>query len=340
MFLGGVFSGGDIQYVKRPVRILINSIGAFLLVKAYLRYYRCAALSVFIKHMYFVVLFHALIMIMQYMLPWFRDAVYLLTSPFGIVNVDNSIQTGKRILGLTYGLSSTSLIQMTGLFLYVYLYKTRQVSSNYYSIGLVVIVGSMFISGRSGIFLALILLPIYILWNRNNKIRLFLYSVLSLFCLYWAFAYLFPLYCDHALCNDSVRYTLWHMEELIGFFSGSSSKTVTHIIAELHFPSELSILLFGGVNTGIDSGYFKDIYTAGIGFMLLSIVVYSLPLMLALLSQRRDELLTMTVFVFLAAIIYHGKEVGFFVRGLWSIHVLLLLFVILMPKDHLKNSRI
>lgn len=326
--IGGIVADGDIQHLMRPIRVIVNSLGIFILVKMYLRYYEDHAIDVFIQHMFTAFVIHACIMLLQYASSDFRDFIYFFTNPWDIVNRDMSIISGTRILGLTYGLASSSVLQLTGILLFLYLQSTGQVESRSYWFGLILIFLSILISGRSGLFIALLLIPIYFLMKRKDMVRNITYFITLFISLYWLIIVFLPEFCDDNFCGESISVTLWHMEELFGIFLTGSSATISHLINELKLPSDLMTIFFGGAKTPIDSGYFKDIYFAGIGFLFLSIVVYTIPMILGLLSKSVDDFTRIVIFIFLAAIIFHFKEIGFFVRGLWTVHLSLLIFLL------------
>jgi hypothetical protein len=330
--ISGIVAGGDIQHLLRAVRIMINSLGIYILVLLYIRYYNGFAKDVFVYHIFICFIIHSVIMIFQYNSKIFLELSYFITNPYGIVNVDISISSGKRILGLTYGLASTSVLQLYGIFAYLYICDSRSKISLWTHVGALLILLSIILSGRSGILIGAILIPIYLIMQGSLSImRVCMYGlIIGLFI--WIVKDYLPIYCSTNYCSEYLRYRIWHLEELGDLLKGENSRTISHLSNKIVFPQNFLVWVIGGEDAGHDSGYIRDIFSGGIGFMILSLLIYLIPIALAILKMKLTKFIVLVNIIFISAIIFHAKEVCFFVRGFWTVHLAMIIFLIYCNK--------
>tara|TARA_B100001059_G_C17825173_1_gene580904 strand:+ start:164 stop:1228 length:1065 start_codon:yes stop_codon:yes gene_type:complete len=333
IFMVSGFFTADIQNLMRPFRIVLNSLAVYYLLVAYFYKYKNNASEVFLNHLFFVISFHSLIMILQYISPQFRELIYWFTNPYEIVNVDLSIYIGTRILGLTYGLATTSMINLVAVLIYIYLRSNNFRITHLHNICILLVVSSMFLCGRSGLALMLILVPIYFILQRKGFIKNIFYFLILLIITYYFFTFYLPLYCKNFNCSMAVFSQLYWLQELFSFAISGESKTISHVFKEISMPSELITYLIGGTSTGIDSGYIKNIYQSGIFFSIISIFIYCIPLFY-FRKIKKNPIILLSIIVMFSILIFQVKEMGFFVRGLWTIHLSFILLSILNLKTN------
>lgn len=150
---------GAIQVAIRPVRALIMFLGISIFIVMYARRFGAEFQDRLIYDVFLAIGLHAVIMIVQFLYPPFRDWLY----PYTFADQANEYNQRFRMAGLTNGGGAQlSLFQAAGILLWplVLSHQKGIVARTSTALIVVCILASLILSGRSGIVLALALLPV------------------------------------------------------------------------------------------------------------------------------------------------------------------------------------
>ena len=152
----------DPYYLLRGVRVLINFLGALALVALYERRFGLAAPAKLLIHTFIAISVSAVIILAEFTIPSFRASVYAVTQPS--IDADNLLY---RMAGLTGGAgASGSFLQFVGVLLGpgVWVHSRspwrKAATLTFVILNLVACI----LTGRTGIYFALLFIPICILW--------------------------------------------------------------------------------------------------------------------------------------------------------------------------------
>jgi len=331
-----VLNGAVDTYVAlRSIRAAINFLGGTALAWGYWRLYRQDALRVVCLHLFVVLTLHALLIVAMYINEYFRQWVYEVTSAHANVNLNMPFLLGYRITGLTYGLAQTSVVQMFGVLLVPVVWRHYCFSiahALFISAGMFVLITSIFLTGRSGLFLLVILLPIVlILGSRrmNLKRRGNLVRMISLIVVGGLFMTLLINVADY----ENVRYTLTQAEEVIRVFSDEEGTVTTNALSRMYFiPGDAVEFIFGSSNMGrggdyitSDVGYVLLMHAIGIFGVSIMLLPFAYGVYVVWKSRQRDNMIAAAILcIFIASVLLNFKEVALMTRNQWSVQSLLL----------------
>lgn len=199
-----------------------------------------------------------------------------------MINIGANYDASKNLYR-GFGFSSSSgaalsLIQSMAVFVvlvYSYFFKISPLLMLYYSIGLMSILISVILVGRTGLLMSVVLLLLLFLMNKGySKKEFFPLLFFALFIVAFAFNYLVSIVPE----GFSVDY---FMHWAFGFFMGQD-KTL-HAISSMPLP-EMSVQLFHGYGlvslindsnpSGNDSGFIQFLYAYGIPVFVVFYAVY------------------------------------------------------------------
>lgn len=355
VILGGA---ADPQIGLRSIRSMVNFLGAAALAKLYLDAYgREDLLQAVFVHVYIVLSVHALLIVLMYIFASLRDAVYSLVNSHDYVNLNTPFLLGLRVPGLTYGLSVTSTLQMFGLLLASSIFplvRGRGLLITLFWVSILLLLLSVLLTGRSGLLLALILLPLQWMIVRLRSVGASRPKKLAknyapfLLVLITVAAIGFSLK-DSALASRfgyNIR-TAREVAEVIR--TGGDTYAIVNLGGMYFLPDDPSVLLFGsgGLGRGAlgniesDIGYVLLIYASGIVGLLILMV----PLLYALLAvwysdQSPIKLRVAICMILLATFILNFKTLTLMTRNLWSVQALLIAAIFLQSAGHMRQPKL
>ncbi len=342
-----IYSANGAQMVLRSIRVFINFAGAISLVNLMRHFYRGDYLKYLVFFMYFSIVLHSAIVILMFYSDGIREFVYYLVNTRSIVNITSSFIHGFRVPGLTYALSQLSVLTMFAFLLSPIVKLLWQTTDNVKTVVLAssnfLVFISLFMTGRTGIILSIILLPIYWLMLYRSKlavikVKLVLFFCMGMICSLIALSALSEFNIKEFVKDfDNVYYAIEHSEEVIELFSNYGSTYSTRIIASMYFFPESDIhLLFGSAKSvSSDVGFVKSIYAIGlIGTLLMLVVPFYGVFKVFFLPREIKWLKSIILIVTAAILILNFKELSVMTRNIWSVHALLLVAVFLVAEDY------
>ncbi len=328
----------DTQIAMRSARALINYLGAAALTSFYYELAGKKFFSLLVRDIFFVLAVHALLMLAMYLDPEWRHHVYALTRAHSYVNLTSPFLDGLRISGLTYGLSQTSVLQMAGLFLFPSVFSgCNGIASRLLAVfSALLLVISVLISGRSGLMMLLLFVPLYIAATgihtalRVSSSRAFVMIFRHFFMVIMFVAAVFSL--DFLLPEKFSQYTLTQSGEVFSALT-LAGPTVANLSEMIVLPDSWLEFFVGSSNLGrgsldnipSDVGWIKTLFAIGVTGTLLMIVPYFIALRLSWNSFVSGNVTAIACFViFLSSVILNFKELALLTRNQWSVHALLI----------------
>lgn len=345
------FGAADTQVSLRAIRAMINYIGAAALVRLFVIYFRATAASIICVYLYGAIAVHAVVICLMFFSPALRSAIYNLTSAFNYVNQNAPILLGLRIPGLTYGLASTSVVQMMGLVLLPVALKAKDdhlVSRIGLWLAALPIVVSLFLTGRTGLLFAVFAVPAaFIIAGRLGRSASAGNAVTRVLIAASMVAVLAAVVAsDKFGVMERFSYNLSRATEVLDFFSERGSTDTTQRLGAMYFlPNEVGTLLFGSSNLGrgalgyieSDVGYVKLVFSIGLLGLTLTMLPYLMGLG-ACIRNWRDSIARDVVFVtiicLVVGMVLNLKELSLLTRNQWSIQALLIGACMIRRRDH------
>ena len=326
----------DLYPITRATRALIVLLAGYSLLELYSDKYSNPVFEL-CKHIYFSLALHGTIMVSMFCSTEFLSFIYHLTKAENIVNKDVNLFDGFRICGLTYGLSQTSVLQLFGLLILPFIVKNtnNKLHKFFYLISAVIILISIFLSGRSGLFIGLLILPVYIIFEFTsnnlsikesiiiNSRKIFFYILFIVICII-SVTYFLP--------AKFQNFTLSHSKEALLIFQ-NQSYTLNIIKKTLFLPDKLATILFGCGNYGrtktfyllSDIGWVRSIFAIGLAGTVLMAIPFFWAIYKALKIRKKYSYLSFIISsVFLATLILNFKELSLITRNQWTIQAMLL----------------
>ena len=265
-----------------------------------------------------------------------RLLIYSITHVADYVNANSPFLEGYRICGLTYGLSQTSLLQLFGLILTPFLLSSSKKISQkvFILISFPLTLVSSILCGRSGLFICIVLLPLYIiirLYTSNfSKKNIFSFLKTISVCLI-TFAIISVVF-YYNLPQKFRTNNLNQCQEIIKTFKLNS--IILQELIPMHFlPKDANTFLFGKGNYGrtktfylkSDVGWVRIIYA--IGFIGLYLMIY--PFVWGIVSSFKSdnhfrELAIATSIIFVSSMLLNFKELALLTRNQWTIQAILI----------------
>jgi hypothetical protein len=327
----------DVDMAGRLIRALVNLLGGIGLGTVYLRLYGEAAGRRCARDVFVVIGFHALLMLSMYRNPELRELIYRVTDAQRYVNLNFPFLQGYRVSGLTYGLSTTSALQACGLLLLPSVLSGvagwRKLIVLCFAL---LVIASVFISGRAGLVVTFVFLFASVLWwlMRLRGRALAILGVMT--ATIGGLAMIVGIFRDPALNrvwdDEQLLYTARHAGEVLTLFLEPEESTGARGLKGMFFlPSDLVTLMFGasvwdrellGIST--DAGWVRTWFALGAIGILLHVALVGSLVWASIGSWRRDRALALGVLgVIVVVTLMNFKEVMFLTRN--SIAVLFLL---------------
>ena len=325
----------DLTPILRAFRAFIMLIACFSLYNLYYKHYK-KPLNTILFHIYLSLLFNAAIIIIMFCNQPFRQFIYDVTEAYKYVNWIDAFLRGWKICGLTYGMSQTSILQIMGIFLLPYILEitSKKLYKAFYIISFPFIIISSLLAGRSGIFLAILLAPLFLLFKIcNNKQSLTNIVTktkkLIMFFLYFLVVYFFTYNYFPTVFKTITKY---NFKELIGTIKQDS--LITSTIKPMYFlPDNAITTIFGKGNYGrtktfylpSDVGWIKSLFAIGIIGNLLMLIPYIWGIYTALKRRKElDDFAIAVILIFLITILLNFKELSLLTRNQWTIQAIII----------------
>jgi hypothetical protein len=339
----------DTQGLLRPVRALVTLFGMFYFVNIFkIKYQNEDWQYKLIKWIYYVLFIQAVIMLIQFQFPAFRDIMYSYTNAQNVLAYNQRF----RMAGLSgAGGAQLSIFQGMAYILLPYLTRHSKKKSNVsYYVMLAAITFSILLCGRSGLVELIVFMPLsYCCINRLDRtkvIRLLFKMVLSglllLFIIYALSQFITTL-----PPTSMLRFAF--MRTFSDFYAYSNTgqvhlSTIDTISKMFYLPNSAILFLFGqlqyvsgyrGVNS--DIGYIRFLFGYGIIGSVIAYSFYTRGISLAKRYLKSQYPLSILVILTYSSILFFQfKEILCFSKTGLSITSLLL--CILLLSSRIKNE--
>jgi hypothetical protein len=330
----------SMNFIK-PFRIIFTLYAGYFL--ANLFYKKKYQFHDILKSIYFIIIFHSLIIIIQFFNIEFRNFIYSYTTTG---EFRSTFEYEFRMGGLSGGSGGAvlSTVQSLGLIVLPFLLKltTKRITKILFLMESIIILVSIILTGRSGIYCILLFLPVT-LYLIHGGIKTIKYTVVIFSISVITFLFINQLLQSFGLTEfyNSFYRTF---DSFISLTETGKYENETVLILKdyILFP-DLQTFLFGSndallnydVNRNLDSdiGYVRNIFSFGIfGFIL-----YILPFFLLLnytIKKIKFSIPHKLLFVLLLIMaFFHSKESFLYVRMFWSIISLILGFILVENKN-------
>lgn len=342
---------GSIQVALRPLRALIMLSGVYVFVLAYANRFKENFSEALLYDIFLAISAHALIMIAEFVFPEFRNALYPYTYADQVIEYNQQF----RMAGLTNGGGSQlSLFQSVGLLLWplVLLNHTSTRQKIVSTIFALCIAASLLLSGRSGIILSLLMLPLVIFLSQKNGFRHLMASGAKAIVL--VAVLVGAMYVASSMEIDGLEdwaYAEQAVNRSTDFLS-SNEPLMQHAVVEdlegmLLIPEDAKTLVIGdpylfdasymGENRVVQSdiGYIVFLFGYGLLGSLLQYAFYVLILWYSIRYWPCNRSLALMSFVWaLAVLIFQAKEVLVFSRMGFSMTTM---FIVALAVEHARS---
>lgn len=331
----------DLQIVLRSARATLNLLGGVGLAWLYGRVHGRAAGSRALRDLHGVIVAHGAIILVLYLFPAVREAVYAVTQASRYVNLTASFLLGLRVPGLTYGLSQTSVVQMFGIVLLWAWVRERGLGAGrvvWSGLAVILLLLSILLTGRSGLVLLLIVTPLLVLstWRMDSRPTRPVETVrgrLARLGGLTAAATVLALFA--AAAPQAFRdYNLAQALEAWRWVTDAGDTATSRALGEmLMVPEDPVTLVLGSGNLGrsqlgylpSDIGYVRVLFAVGLVGSILLMLPFLYGIWLALKGRNGSTGVATALLVTLtASLILHGKEMALMTRNQWSVEVFLL----------------
>ncbi len=345
-----VFTTGftDPQPILRAFRALIILIASFGLYNLYKQHYRKHDYKI-AQHIFLCIFIHSILIISMYCCQPLRLLVYDITKASDYVNLHIPYLEGYQICGLTYGLSQTSVLQIFGVLLLPILYKESDNNSTKILLALSfpIIIISSILCGRTGIFISIFLLPLYLILKlviSKFEIKTLLRFLKTSLCFLLSFSVLFALayfYLPQKFRSDRLVKNL----EILDVFK-NKSKTLKDVKNMYFLPKSINQSIFGIGNYGrtktfyleSDAGWIKSIFAVGFIGTLLMVYPFLLGIYKSLIKLKfLKEYAISIILILLATLMLNSKELALLTRNQWSIQAIIIVILSDFNKKEIKK---
>jgi len=333
-------------YVLKFARTIVNFLGVYTLVYLYFLRYGLSAKEVIIRHLFWVTVVHAVIMVLQFTVPSFRDLILTLTA-YSRPNL-------YRATGLTVSYNTTNLVQGIGLLIAVMKGKSiaRGPYGKLFGPATIILILSMAVSGRSAFLLTLLFVAVLIfrkiLTGEINPIKLITPLVLVLLIVPVVGKLI-----NSPMIRIFLSVTLVDIVEPIeslfqtGSVAGTKAGLTFSILRTMYFlPDNPWVLIFGSTLLGrnlihiySDSGYVLTIFGIGIVGLILILLIYSYFVQIAFKWNKYDwEIGFLLLFINMGTLILSLKEKLLLTRHVFTITILLVAMYYIYSKRSIENA--
>ena len=327
-----------IRAIMRSIKIIITFFGALALVNLYRVNYPLNYFNKICKNILFVLLINGVIMILQLIIPSVDDFIKILL--YNNVS-DIHFQSLFRVGGLYLsGGAMASVFQGFALLLIPYLFKLKEINFFQVTIYYLIIIISIFITGRTG----LVIIPISLIcFSYYPSIT----SKPIIFTLFFILVFFSSTLLDtletYTQSLDN-RMLTFNFNRFLRLFS-SEDRTTTYLLKTFTIPQDIS-LLFGNLN--FNNYVFRDVSDMGWNISLYKygffgiLFYYSIVFFIFIKSFSRKHIDKSKAFLFrifiLTYLLIEFKEEVIYARNGLSILFLLTIIFLMQEKKITKIS--
>ena len=336
--------------ILRPIRIITTLYGGYVICLLLHKYYGNDAILNTLIFVFLSILVHASIMSYQLLNPDFKDFVYKYTTTG---EFRGSYDYNFRMGGLSGGSGGAVLtvVQSLGVIISPFIFrKVNIISKIFVVMGSSLILFSVLICGRSGLWAVLIFLPLSILYSsRIRGVVLWSKSIISVFFIGLLLSGILVLF-NKAEEKSPLYYALKRsLDTFIDYRDKGSfdDETIGILSNHIMFPNNLKTILIGDgehiVNTQFertlnsDIGYIKNIWGMGYFFALLFWFPILYFTIIAFKLRKKYESARILLILSLIMLLFHAKESYLYVRMFLSIYSLFLFWLYLDVRNKQNN---
>jgi len=332
----------DFYQVLRFIRVIINFLGAYSLVKLYYLKYRDKMGDKILEHLFWAIFVHAVIMLAMFISEPIRSFVY------------NTLQISyERILystrtsGLTTSLDALSGLQGFGVIIFPFvMHYYKGYKTLFFSTAVVIVFISVIISGRTGMVLIALFLPMTLFLIKKIMLRklisfglalIFLFLLVSVVSLDQEIVHNFNISFDRSKDFFGLG------EEAGGVKSDASQKLINDYING--WPDDPLLFLSGNSTSGRtswyfilrDPGYILDIYGVGLTGSFLIVSFYFICILHALRCKRYHFYVGISALIFaVQTLIIHAKVHYLLARNSFTVTALFLVLTVYIQRDNVR----
>lgn len=341
------------QVALRPLRALLMLGGLYFYILAYAKEFKERFAEALLFDIFIAISVHALLMIAQFIFPELRNAIYVFTFADQMLEFNQQF----RMAGLTNGGGAQlSLFQAMGLVVWpLVMQNHKSVSKKVVSALMAICIAvSLLLSGRSGIILALMTLPVIVYFSHRGS---FVSRVVWVVKIAGAAATLggalYALVLSGSIHSDNWAYAERAADRSLDFILGDQSLTEHGVILDLKgmlfIPDDVATFWFGDpylFDTSYlmgerivpsDIGYIIFLFGYGAIGSLIQYAFYGLIIWYSVRYWRYNKQLALISLVWaVSVLIFHAKEVLVFSRIGFSLTVMIMAALAL---EHTKAVR-
>lgn len=336
--------------VFRNIRAACILYSCWLITRSIYKKYQNEAEQVFMAILFFGVVAHGVLMLLQFQFSNFREAITAWT--FASKGLDINLRT--RMPGFTNGGGAQlSLYMSMGLLLFPYCYSasTKKIARLFLAIGMAIVALSIVLCGRSGVYTAIFILPLNIFivarYSMNTtSITGVVKSLLgfALICIVCVGS-LFVLDSNLRKGKGGDDYAKYAFRRNLDMFLNPDegiivNETVVYLYNDhLMLPNDVKTFFLGDLRnmmhnqgaggvvariTNSDMGYVRLWFSYGLFGLGIHLLVYVGMIHISWRFRRHNEIMaSISIMLLLLIVIFNLKEIFFFTRNGWSITGLL-----------------
>lgn len=334
LFLFLSHSPRQIFYMVRFGRALLQFLGCYSLVRIYYAKYGANFGKTILFHLYLAIAVHSIIMFGMYFNSSFRFFITSFAVPETHQSYNAMVIVGKRIGGLVSSLDGLSVVQSFGLLLIPFMIM---IANKRQGILLVifmpVIAFSVLISGRTGVVMLILSLPLTLVAIRRHIGKMLGYSFIAVIVITIASVFFVPgKHSKNMLAEQYNRLTgLFTSTEEggQGLQKGATAKLIEDFKND--WPDEFGLFLFGNGMSGrsfkiihADPGYILDMHGIGLFGTIPMVLYYIIAVGYAWRCRKICNYVALLSFIYsIMSLIINCKVRFLFARVGFTIQVLL-----------------
>lgn len=335
-----------INFIK-PFRIVLTLFSGYFLIK-FLHKKNFTFLNL-LYLIYFAIVLHSLIVILQFFYIEFRDFIYNYTTTG---DFRSSFEYDFRMGGFsgTSGGAVLSTVQSLGIVLVPFLLKLNfdNFSRFLIYVSSIIILLSIILIGRSGIYSIIIFLPIsiYLVYGLVKTIK---YSIFTFLIAIFAFLFINELLISLDLTTFYNSFYRTFDSFISLNESGSYENETVEILKDYILIPDIETLLFGNNdallnyefdrNLDSDIGYVRNVFSFGIFGFIIFILPFFLLLIFTIKNMKNSLPNRLLFLLLIVMAFFHSKEGFLYVRMFWSIICLIIAFISI-DKRNIKVTKV
>ena len=340
LFNFSIYGFEDIILIKKWIIFLIKSYIGIYLLSLILKDNNYSFTSM-IKLLQFIIFIHACLMLLYFFNIDFKEWT-LQYIPQSGGNIDHAKSFRSRGIVSSSG-ATLALLQSFGLLFTTYLITTDRLNLKkvlYYGLSFITIIGSIIVSGRTGLVMfPMLFLYTFLLYIKDKESSKILIKSIIILSLMVVSLLMFYIYKMDVFSNDNMMFLKNWFSNEVKIIDGKIEVYTLNVLAKQWlFPQDLFSFIFGDTATWnvarikTDIGYLRVLNALGIVgcIILYSFFLFIFVSMAKRLKDQRNKAMIITLGVFLFIAEY--KE-PFFLKVMISSLVMLLYFSSILLKE-------